>query len=216
MHTRAAEQPLKKNIFLQLLFFEGGKKPQTIWFSGFLRRKELGYWIEVLVHLTKVQIVATEHSLWPTVSSLGEEGTAIRMPHIANWMAAFVLLYGSALQSLESRCRLRWCRVEDPHCPGAMFNSALRSTVLATTLMSIRKEARMQAQSLWTLDSIPVTWKRCRNLLWHKLSPADPSKFPHAPFIGIGLAITSVNTADGCVPFWGISTDQTVVQTETS
>lgn len=67
-----------------------------------------------------------------------------------------------------------------------------------------------------TLDSIPLSLKRCRKLLWHKLSPVDPSKFPPTPSIGIGLVITSVNTADGCVPFRGTSTAQRVVQTETS
>lgn len=114
---------------------------------------------------------------WPTVSPVGEEGTGIGMSHIARQKAAFVLLYGSALQSLESHCHLRGCRVEEPHCPVAMCNPALRSTALATMVMPIRKEARMQIQSPWTLDSIPASWKRCGNLLWHKLSTADPSKF---------------------------------------
>lgn len=121
-------------------------------------------------------------------------------------MAAFVLPHGSALQSLESHCHVRErCRIEDPHSPVAMCNPALRSTAPATMVISIRKETRMQIQSPWTLDSIPLSQKRCRKLLWHKLSPVDPSKFPPTPFIGIDLAITSVNTADGCVPFRELS-----------
>lgn len=159
---------------------------------------------KVLVHLIKVQRVATGHFLWSTVSSLGEEGTAVRMFHMANWMAAFVLVNGSALQSLESCCYVsrRW-GAEDPHSPAA------------TVVISIRKEARMQMQSLWTLDSIPLSWKRCRKLLWHVLSPVHPPKFPPTPFIGTGLIITSVNTGDGCVPFRGTSADQRAVQAET-
>lgn len=71
----------KRTFSYSCWFFKGGKKPQATWFSGVLRRKQLGYWIKVLVHLIKAQIVATGHSLWPTVSSLGEERTAIRMSH---------------------------------------------------------------------------------------------------------------------------------------
>lgn len=134
-------------------------------------------------------------------------------------MAAFLLLliYGSALQSLKSHHHVRGrCRAEDPHSPVAVCNPALRSTALATLGMSIRKEAGMQIQLPWTLDSVPVSWKRCRHLLWHKLSPVGPSKLSPTPFVDIGLVTQSVHTAGGCVAFRGTSADQTVVQTETS
>lgn len=134
---------------------------------------------------------------------------------IANWMAAFILLYGSALQSLQSCCHMRGrCRVGDPHSAIAMCNPALRSTTPAAVAMSIRKEVKMHILSPGTLDSIPPSWKRFRMLLWHKLSLDDPSNFPSTPFISIDLVITSINTADGCVPFRGTSTDQRAVQTE--
>lgn len=70
-------------------FFKRMKKA-TSRFSGLLRRNVLGYWTKDLGHLIKVQIMATRHSPWPTVSCSGEEGTALRVSHMTT---EWLLLY---------------------------------------------------------------------------------------------------------------------------
>lgn len=60
-------------------------------------------------------------------------------------MAVFVLLYGSALQSLESCYHMRGrYRVEDPHSSADMGNSAFINKAPSTLVKSIRKEVRKQ------------------------------------------------------------------------
>lgn len=68
-------------------------------------------------------------------------------------MAAFVLLYDSALQSLESCYHMRGSyKIEDSHSSAVVGNSAFINKAPSTLVKSIRKEVRMQIQSLQIFD----------------------------------------------------------------
>lgn len=116
----------KRTFSYSCCFFKGGKKPQATWFSGVLRRKQLGYWIKVLVHLIKAQIVATGHSLWPTVSSwVRREQLSGCLTLPTEWLLLYfcVAKYFRAWRAAGTREEDAWLKTHIPQWPCVIQHS---------------------------------------------------------------------------------------------